>query len=88
MQNDLPLSPKDAARVKHLLRLPKPGILCGDPEPHMAGLFVPTQPELWGGKPGKRRLLVYALCRRCGALPDRANHVAARIMRDLGGRGN
>jgi hypothetical protein len=88
MQSELRLSQKDAARVEAALRQPKPCVVCGDPEPSYAGLFLPNKPELWGGAPGTTRLLAYALCARCTALPEITRHVEARIMAGLVGRGN
>jgi len=68
MQNELKLSRKDAARVKHLLRQPRPCLLCSAFPASLQGIFQPTKPELWGGKPGKVRLLGWplrpVLCRR------------------------
>jgi hypothetical protein len=85
---DVRLSQKDACKVKRLLRQPRPCLLCGSFPTAVQGIFVPDKPELWGGKPGKVRLLGYALCRRCQALPDLALHVEARLMAGLVGRGN
>jgi hypothetical protein len=86
--SDVRLSQKDARKVKHLLRQPRPCLLCGAFPPVVQGIFVPDKPEVWGGKPGKVRLLGYALCARCKALPDFTLHVEARIMASLVGRGN
>jgi hypothetical protein len=82
------LSQQEARQVKHLMRQPRPCLLCGGLPVVMQGIFVPDTPELWGGTPGKVRLLGYALCRSCQALPDRTFRVEARIMAGLVGRGN
>ncbi len=79
----LKLSKKDARRVKRLLAQPRPCLLCGCPQPYYTGMFIPDRPELWGGKPNKTRVLGYALCARCFALPDRSMHVEARIQAGL-----
>jgi len=83
----LKLSKKDARKLTRALRQPRPCLLCGGP-PAYSGLFIPDKPEAWGGKPGKMRVLAYALCARCAALPDKALHVEARIQAGLVGRGN
>jgi hypothetical protein len=62
MQDELRLSRKDAAKVKRLLRQPRPCLLCGAFPPTYVGIFIPDKHELWGGKPGKGRRLGYALC--------------------------
>ena len=54
----------------------------------VAGVFVPNRSEVWGGRPGKRRLYVYGLCAPCKALPDVTVQVEGRIMGDLAGRTN
>jgi len=88
--SDLRLSKKDAARVQRLLALPKPCLLCGTSPTTVQGIFQPTQPELWGGTPEKVRLLGYALCAACFALPAeaRAMAVEGRIMARLVGDRN
>lgn len=88
--NELQLSRKDAARVKRLLRQPRPCLLCGTFPPVYQALFTPYKPEAWGGKPNKVRLLGYALCAGCFAMPAQARALAveARIMAGLVGRGN
>jgi hypothetical protein len=88
IMRDVRLSRKDAARVKHLLTQPKPCLLCGAFPASLQGIFQPTKPELWGGKPGKVRLLGYGLCAQCSTLPDLTLHVEARPMAGLVGRGN
>jgi hypothetical protein len=82
------LSQKDARKVKHLLRQLQACLLCGTVPPDMQGIFIPDKPERWGGKPGKRRLLGYALCAQCKTLPEIRLHVEACIMAQLVGRGN
>ncbi len=82
------LSRKDARKLQRLLAQPRPCLLCGAYPPHYTGTFQPDRPEAWGGKPGKSRLLGYALCRACFALPDRCLHVEARLMRALVGQQN
>lgn len=83
------LSKKDAAKVKRLLQQYRPCVLCGRP-PAVSGIFVPTKPEAWGGKPNKVRLLSYTLCRACFALPeqDRALAVEARLQAGVVGQRN
>ena len=39
MQNELKLSRKDAARVKHLLRQPRPCLLCSAFPASLQGIF-------------------------------------------------
>jgi hypothetical protein len=46
----LRLSPKDARKVKRLLRQPRLCLLCGVFPPAYVGIFVPDKPELWGSK--------------------------------------
>ena len=84
----LKLSKKDARTLTRVLRQSRPCLLCGAFPPVYTGLFVPDTPELWGGKPGKTRVMVYALCARCVALPDKAQHVEARLQAGIVGRGN
>ena len=82
------LSKKDAARVKQLLAQPRPCLLCGVFPPEHTCLFFPNQPELWGGKRGKARVICYALCARCKALPDHECRAEARMMKGISGRRN
>ena len=84
----LSLSKKDARKVKRLMAHTRTCLLCQTFPAQVAGIFQPQQPELWGGQPGKVRLIGYALCGRCYALPNLALHVEARLMADLVGRGN
>ena len=84
----LKLSKKDARKLTRALRRSRPCLLCGASPPAYSVLFLPEKPEAWGGKPGKARALAYALCARCFALPDKAQHVEARIMASLVGSGN
>ena len=62
MQDAWRLSRKEAARVTWLLAQPKPCLLCNTFPMASNGIFQPTKPEIWGGKPGKGRRLGYALC--------------------------
>lgn len=84
----LKLSKKDTRTLQRLLTQPRPCLLCGAFPPTYTGMFIPDRPELWGGKPNKTRVLGYALCARCFALPDKTLHIEARIMAGLVGRGN
>jgi hypothetical protein len=84
----LRLSPKDAVKVRQLLRQPRPCLLCGAFPPAYVGIFVPDKPELWGGKPWKVRLLGYALCSRCTTMPALTLHIEGRLQADLVGQGN
>jgi hypothetical protein len=88
MPSSLRLSRKDARKVRQFLRQPRPCLLCGAFPPAYQGIFIPDKPELWGGKPGKVRLLGYTLCARCKDLPDLALHVEGRLQAELVGRGN
>ena len=87
---DLRLSKTDAARVQRLLSMPRPCLLCGSARTTVQALYQPDKPEQWGGKPGKVRLLGYALCRRCYTLPAETRNLAVegRIMRNLIGDRN
>jgi hypothetical protein len=43
-------------------------LLCKQRPGHWIGVFEPDHPALWGGPPlvpGKQRLFVYGICRRC-----------------------
>jgi len=82
------LSKQDARKLTRALRQPRPCLLCGAYPPAYSALFLPEKPEVWGGTPGKGRALAYALCARCFALPDKAQHVEATIQARLVGRGN
>jgi len=75
------------ATLRQLIEAPKPCLLCGTPAAY-SGVFTPTHPELWGGKPGKDRWYVYGLCEPCKSDPQCTLKVEANIMRDLAGRGN
>jgi hypothetical protein len=88
MQDELRLSRKDAAKVKRLLRQPRPCLLCGAFPADYNGIFHPDNPELWGGAPGKVRLMGYALCAWCYALPDVTRYVEGKLMAGLVGRRN
>jgi len=85
---DLRLSHKDARKVKQLLAQPRPCLLCSAFPTIVQGIFVPDKSEAWGGQPGKVRLLGYALCARCCAMPDLTLHVEAELMAGLVGRRN
>lgn len=85
---DFRFSRKDAARIRQVMVLPQPCILCESSKTVCRALFVPSRPEVWGGTPGKRRVLVYRLCRTCLAKPDKALLVEARLMRRLVGQRN
>ena len=81
-------SPRDAARLKRVMALPQPCILCGAVETVARALFVPARPEVWGGTSAKRRVLVYRLSARCLARLDKAMAVEAQLMHRLVGRRN
>jgi hypothetical protein len=85
---DLRLSRKDFRTLQHHMRQPRPCLLCGAFPTACNVIFRPDKPELWGGQPGKARLMGYALCKRCYALPDVIRHVEGKLMRNLVGRGN
>lgn len=80
--------PRDAARLRRAMALPQPCLLCGAGETVCAALFVPARPEVWGGAPDTRRVLVYRLCARCFAKPDKAQAVEAMLMARLVGHRN
>lgn len=50
-------SPRDAARIRRVMALFQPCLLCGAVETACRAVFVPSRPEVWGGAPGKRRVL-------------------------------
>jgi hypothetical protein len=87
MTNAAGLSPADHAKIDQALRTPRPCLLCGQP-PAIAGLFWPDRPALWGGKPGKGRLIAYWLCTQCRALPALTQRVEARLAQHIVGRRN
>ena len=85
---DLRLSKQEYRIIQRHLSTPGPCLLCGTfPAPYR-GIFVPDRPEPWGGKAGKIRLLGYALCAACYALPDLPQHVEACLQASLGARRN
>lgn len=58
--------------------LPNCCILCGR-DPSFLALFIPKNPEAWGGKKDVPRLLLYALCERCEKMPNKAVAVENKI---------
>ena len=88
MHSALRFSRKDARKVKRFLRQPRRCLLCGAFPTVCNVILQPHKPEAWGGKPGKVRLLGYALCIRCIALPDASLRAEAPLMRDVVGRRN
>ncbi len=87
MPTSPPFSTKDQARLRRLLAMPFPCLLCGTQPAEHAGLFFPQCPETFGQAPaqrGKLRVLGYRLCRDCLALPGREQAVEARIQARLG----
>src|SRR5262249_49098761 len=85
---DLRLSRKDFRTIQHQLATPRPCLLCGTYPTAFQAIFTPDKAELWEGKSGQVRLLGYALCRRCKALPDLTLHVEARLQAYVVGRKN
>lgn len=85
---DLRVSKQQSLQVQHQLHRPRPCLLCGTALARYPLTFVPDCPELWGGKRGKVRVLIYRLCAPCSALPDVTQHVEARLQADLGPRRN
>jgi hypothetical protein len=81
------LSRSDHAKLTAALQTPRPCLLCGQ-SPAMAALFWPGVPAMWGGQPGKGRVIAYALCRGCRALPDVTLKVEARLQASIVGRRN
>ena len=71
-----------ARKGKQLLLQPRPCLLCGAFPPAYQGIFIPDKPEFWGGPPGKVRLLGYALCARCRALPDLTLYIEGHLQAD------
>ena len=59
---------------------PIPGtcILCNK-EPSGLAMFVPQDPKPWGGKTGKCRVFVYAICQDCLDLDNSAILVENKI---------
>ena len=86
--HDLRLSRTDIRTMERQCATPRRCLLCGAFPPAYQVIFLPVKPEAWGGKPGKVRLLGYALCQRCYALPDVTRRAEAPLMRDVVGRRN
>jgi len=82
------LSGSEAAKLNCLLRQPQPCLLCGVFPADYNAIFKPDKPELYGGQRSKVRLMGYALCRTCLALPNVTLHVEGKLMADLAGRRN
>lgn len=59
--------------------LPDTCILCGE-QPDVLAAFVPQDPIPWGGKVGKSRIFVYAICEACLALPNSAVAAEQKIV--------
>jgi hypothetical protein len=51
-------------RVGLAIAAAKPCLMCGGPA-QLAGMFQPADSEVWGSRPGKQRILFYALCDPC-----------------------
>jgi hypothetical protein len=81
------LSQADQAKIHQAMQTPKPCLLCGQP-PTVAGLFWPDAPLLWGGKPGKGRVIAYWLCTHCRDVPGVTDRVEARLQAHIVGRRN
>jgi hypothetical protein len=86
--SDLQPTRRQAHIIQRHFTTPCPCLLCGTFPARYRGIFRPDTPALWGGKAGKIRLLGYALCVACYALPDRNLHVEARLQARLGARRN
>lgn len=82
------LSRKDARKLTRLLAQPRACLLCHTFPAAYNVIFQPDHPELWGGTRGKDRLIGYALCASCYAVPDVTMRVEARMQADLGARRN
>ena len=54
----------------------------------MIGVFVPEDPELWGGRKGKKRIFRYCLCEKCHELPDVPERVEKIIRAAFAGGGS
>jgi len=85
---DLRLSRKDSRTIERQFAMPRPCLLCGAFPTAYNVIFQPDKPEAWGGQPGKVRLLGYALCTRCIALPDASLRAEATLMRKIAGHRN
>lgn len=58
-------------------------LLCGS-NPEVIGVFVPENPEIYGGIKGKTRLIRYCLCARCHSKQGAAEIVEKVIYSELG----
>jgi hypothetical protein len=57
--------------------------LCGTRKAPVSALYAPTDEagaKMIGQPVGKRRFIIYALCRECASLPDRAERVEATVV--------
>jgi len=71
------------------LKKPRPGdfcLLCSG-EPSIIGIFVPKEPETWGGIKGKGRIFRYCLCSNCQKKPDAPERAEKIIRAALAGGG-
>jgi hypothetical protein len=84
----LKLSRQEARKIRQLLRQLRSCLLRDAYPPAYQGIFIPDKPKLWGGKPGKVRLLGYALCAPCSAMPALTLHVERRLRAGLVGSCN
>lgn len=69
------------------LTTPLPGdfcLICGSP-PATIGIFVPEDPEVFGGIKGKTRLIRYCLCLTCQERPTTPEVVEKICKAELGG---
>ena len=62
-------------------------LFCGG-APDVIGVFVPEDPELWGGRKGKKRIFRYCLCEKCHELPDVPERVEKIIRAAFAGGGS
>jgi hypothetical protein len=53
-------------------------LLCGGP-PAFRGFWEPDDQAAFGAPPGKTRMVMYALCARCGRDPDRAAEEVEKV---------
>lgn len=69
------------------LQKPCPGdfcLLCGG-KPQVIGMFVPEEPEIFGGIEGKKRFFRYCLCSKCKSKSDTPEKVEKVIASELAG---
>ena len=59
-------------------------LLCGS-FPTVIGVFVPDNPEVWGGYPNKTRMFQYNVCEKCFRLPDIRERAEKVIRVELAG---